>query len=85
MMGNKSDPMTIAEIPKTRRECVRVRLDEFKGSATVHIWTWYLSGDGRWLAGRHGLAIGLHHLPALTDALQRALTVAMETGRLPPS
>lgn len=80
----EAKPVIIAKLPTTWRECVRVALDEYRGTAAIlHIWTWYLSGDGRWLAGRHGLAIGLQHLPPLTGAMQKALSVAIETGRPP--
>lgn len=79
------EPVTIAEIRKNARETIIVKLDQFKGSLILHAWNWYLAPDGRWLAGRSGLAIALHHLPALADALQKALTSAIERGHLPPS
>jgi hypothetical protein len=84
MADAPDDPVTIAEIRKNAREHIIIKLDEFKGSAIVHAWTFYQSTDGRLKAGRNGLAVAIHHLPALADAFQLALAKAIETGRLPP-
>lgn len=85
MTGDPFEPVTIAEIRKNARETIIVKLDQFKGSLILHAWTWYLAPDGRWKAGRNGLALSLHHLPALADALQRAVATALERGHLPPA
>lgn len=84
MSGDKPSPLQVAEIPKNSRELIRVALDEFMGSAVLQVRCWYLKQDGRTGATRNGLTVAVHHLPALADALQKALAIAIETGRLPP-
>ena len=83
MSGPAQEPILVASFPKNTIERVVVKLDTFKGTATIHIRTEYRDPDGRWLATKQGLAIALPHLPALADALQQALAVALQTGRLP--
>lgn len=75
----------IAEIEKSARESIRVALSTFEGTPTLSIWRWYRTPSGELRPGKGGLVVGLRHLPALTEALGRALTAAKEEGRLPPS
>ncbi len=75
-------PILVASFPKNSFERITIRLDSYQGSATIHIRTEYRAPEGRWLAARQGMALALHHLPALADGLQRALSTALETGRL---
>ncbi len=65
MNSETFEPITIAEIQKNRRERIVVRIDQFKGSLILHSWTWIEGPDGRLKAGRNGLALALHHLPAM--------------------
>lgn len=82
-MTGKPEPVTVAELLRNKRERLLVRLDEYAGTSIFQLRVFYLAPDGRLLAGRKGLEIGIQHLPALVDALQSALAIAVQTGRLP--
>lgn len=82
MTGPAQAPLLVTSFPKNSFERITVRLDTYQGSAVISIRTEYRAPDGAWLAARQGMALGLHHLPALADAMQRALSMALETGRL---
>jgi hypothetical protein len=81
MTGSAHAPLVVASFPKNSIERVVIRLDHYQGTATIHIRTEYRA-DNEWLAAKQGMALALHHLPALADGLQRALSMALETGRL---
>ncbi len=74
----------IAEIDKSVRETIRVALAAYEGTSTISIWRWYRTPSGELRPGKGGLVVGLHHLPALSEALVAALATAREKGRLPP-
>lgn len=82
MTGSAHAPLIVARFPKNSFERVVIRLDSYQGSATIHIRTEYRAADDEWFAAKQGMALALHHLPALADGLQRALSMAFETGRL---
>jgi hypothetical protein len=69
----------VAEWPKNDREVVRVVLDEYNGHPLVNARLWF-QGDGGELRPGKGLSVGIRHLPALTEAFTRALTIATEQG-----
>ena len=64
------------------REMIRVRLDVFNGRDVVDVRTWYRSAEGEMKPGRSGLTLSVRHLPALAQALTRALVKARELGLL---
>jgi hypothetical protein len=69
----------IAEWQKNRRETLRVRLDTFQGRAIVDCRCWY-EDDGTLKPGRAGLTVSTRHLPALAEALARAVDIATASG-----
>jgi hypothetical protein len=74
----------IAEWPKNGRETMRVRIDSFKDQAVIDCRAWYPGNDGVLRPGRGGLTVGLRHLPALANALAKAVETANAAGLMPP-
>ncbi len=75
-----SEPVIIASWPKNSRETLMVRLDTFKGQAIVDCRAWYEASDGGIKPGRGGLTLSVRHLPALADAIGKALATATASG-----
>lgn len=73
-------PVTIAEWSRNGRETLRVRLDTFNARTVVDCRCWYADGHGELKPGRRGLTLHVSHLPALSDALNKALRHAEELG-----
>ena len=74
-------PVIIAEWPKNAREVVRVDLHDFnrRHIVSAHVWYW----DAAELKpGKSGLTLAVKHLPALADAIVKALDTAREMGLL---
>jgi hypothetical protein len=69
----------IAEWPRNAREVIRIRLDTFNGHDIVDLRTWFRAEDGSLRPGRAGLTLSTRHLPALADALTKALASASDT------
>ncbi|WP_421695015.1 transcriptional coactivator p15/PC4 family protein [Aestuariivirga sp.] len=65
----------IASWPKNTRETLVVRLDIFRGQPIVDLRTWYGGDDGKLLPGRGGLTVSIRHLPALAEAIRKALEI----------
>jgi hypothetical protein len=83
--GNKSslpDPSTIiiAEWPKNAREIVRVDLHEFNRVHVIGARVWYRDDADEIRPGKSGLTLSVKHLPALADAIGKALARAIELG-----
>lgn len=74
-----SMPVTIAQWDRNAREVVRVDLHEFNGRAVVGCRVWYRDG-AEIKPGKTGLTLSVKHLPALADALGKALAHAIELG-----
>ena len=70
----------IAEWPKNGRETLRVRLDCFKEQPVIDLRAWYEGSDGTLKPGRGGLTVGIRHLPALAEAIAKALAIATVSG-----
>ena len=77
-----SDPLTIASWPKNSRETLQVRLAEFKGQPVIDCRAWYPGSDGELKPGRGGLTLSTRHLPALADAMAKAVAIATASGLL---
>jgi hypothetical protein len=60
---------------------LRVALDRYSGRHTINARVWYRDGD-QIKPGKSGIALGVKHLPALADALGKALAQARELGLL---
>ncbi len=78
---------TIAAIPKSQREEIRVALSEFDSKGTTHDMisarVFYDDG-GQMKPGRNGLNIPVRLLPELVAALRQAEVEACTAGLLPP-
>jgi Transcriptional Coactivator p15 (PC4) len=76
-------PLVIAEWDRNSREVIRVALDRYNGRHTVNCRIWYRDRDDDTLRpGKAGIALGVKHLPALADALGKALARAHQLGLL---
>jgi hypothetical protein len=76
-------PLVIAEWDRNSREVIRVALDRYNGRHTVNPRVWYRDRDDDTLRpGRSGIALGVKHLPALSDAMAKALAQARKLGLL---
>jgi hypothetical protein len=75
-------PIIIAEWARNSREVVRVALDQYNGRHTVNARVWYRDADDDLRPGKSGLALSIKHLPALADALQKAMREASTKGLL---
>jgi hypothetical protein len=77
--GAMTDETTIAEwIINNRRERVRVSIEQFKGVHLVNVRKWFEAEDGSLRPGKAGIALNVKHLPQLTEAVIKALSVASE-------
>lgn len=74
-----SFPIVVAEWDRNSREVVRVALDHFNGRHTVNARVWYRDDDAL-KPGKTGITLAVKHLPALADAMAKALTKARELG-----
>lgn len=78
-----SPEIIIAEWAKNGRETLRVRLDTFKDQPVIDCRAWYENSEGLLRPGRGGLTLGIRHLPALADALVKAVETANAAGLMP--
>ncbi len=62
----------IAEIPKNRRETIRVTRESYRGYAFVQLRVWFKAEDGEFRPGKSGIAIAPDKLDAAIAALQAA-------------
>jgi hypothetical protein len=72
-------PLAVAEWNRNAREVIRVALDRYEGRHTIKVRVWYRNGD-EIKPGKSGLALGVKHLPALAEAVAKALVQARELG-----
>ena len=73
--------ITVAEWAKNERELVRVTLDEFNGRPIVDVRVWYRhAASGEQRPGRQGITMSARHLPALANAVNQALDLAVQQG-----
>ncbi len=72
-------PLVIAEWPRNAREVIRVALDKYNGRHTINARVWYRDDDTL-KPGKSGMTLAVKHLPALADALGKALAQARELG-----
>jgi hypothetical protein len=73
-------PTIISEWAKNARETIRVSLDSFNGSPIICVRTFCRADDGELRPGRQGMALGIKHLPALSEAIDKALAEAKARG-----
>jgi len=75
-----SEAGIIAEWPINKRETARVSIELYKGAWLINFRKWYEAEDGELRPTRHGVALGVRHLPRLADAINQALSIARERG-----
>ena len=78
-------PVIVAEWNRNDREVVRVALDRYNGRETIDIRAWWQDAEGGWRPGRSGLTLAVKHLPALANALAKALQRARVLGLIEPA
>jgi hypothetical protein len=88
--GNRAattDPnvVIVAEWPLSRGDRAPVSIEKFNNAWLINLRKWYEADDGQLRPGRHGIALGIKHLPQLAEAITDALSLARERGILPPS
>lgn len=69
----------VAEWDRNARERVRVEIGQYNGRDTINARVWYWDDDVL-KPGRAGLTLAVKHLPALADAMAKALAKARELG-----
>lgn len=75
-------PDIISEWDKSGNEVIRVALDTFNGKPILSVRCWYRpGGTGELRPGKNGIAIGARHIPALAEAINRALALTSERER----
>jgi hypothetical protein len=77
-----SFPIVVAEWPRNSREVVRVSIDVYNGRHTVNARIWFYDDADELRPGRTGIVLAVKHLPALADALTKALGAARDAGLL---
>jgi hypothetical protein len=75
-------PLIIAEFYRKAGEVVRISLDNYNGRHTIDVRVWYRDGDDALKPSKAGLTLGVKHLPALADAMVKALAQARQLGLL---
>ena len=75
--------MTIAELPKSATEDVRIQLRRYFGKSYVSLRVWWTRDDGTQVATRKGVTLPLDMLPGILGALQAAEREAINAGMLP--
>jgi hypothetical protein len=73
-------PIFVAEWDRNSREVVRVALDHYNGRHTINARVWYHDDNDVLKPGKTGIDLAVKHLPALADAMAKALTVARDLG-----
>jgi hypothetical protein len=73
-------PVVVAQWDRNARQVVRVTVDHYKGCDTIDLRGWYHDPKGGFKPTPSGLTLAIWHLPALIDALTKALDVANELG-----
>ena len=74
-------PLIVAAWDRNAREIVRVALDRYQGRHTIDVRTCFRDGD-QVKPSRSGITLAVKNLPALADALGKALIAARELGLL---
>jgi hypothetical protein len=82
MASKKRDPITVAEWRRSRRECIRISLEQYRGRNVVSLWTFWTGEDGKEHAGRHGISLDVSHTPKLARGFKRAERRAKKIGLL---
>lgn len=68
-----SEPITLATFPRSREVEICANLTNYRGKALIDLRQFWLNDDGIWCPTKKGAAVRLDELPALINALTRAL------------
>jgi hypothetical protein len=82
MASKKRDQITVAEWRRSRRELIRIRLEQYRGRNVVSLWTFWTGEDGKEHAGRQGISLDVSHTPKLAKAFKKARLIATKRGLL---
>jgi hypothetical protein len=66
----------IAEIEKNSREVIRVTLGDFNGRPIAGARVWFRADDSGWRPSKAGIAFKVELLPAVAEAMARAVDQA---------
>jgi hypothetical protein len=80
---SNADPVIVAEWSLNKREALRVSVELYNGVWLINFRKWFQAGDGKVRPGKHGIALGVKHLPRLSEAATKALTIALERDLIP--
>lgn len=64
--------MIIAEIPKNRREVIRVECSEYQGHKLANVRVWFRTEDDELRPSKKGVSIKLQHAEEVAKALLEA-------------
>jgi hypothetical protein len=73
-------PRVVSEWQRNDRELLRVSLDQFNDHFTIGVRTWQRDPQGTFRPHKNGLTVGVKHLPALAEAIAKALHQAHDLG-----
>lgn len=76
-----SDGETLATIARGPKERIVIELREYRGRRFLDLREYFRTADGRWQATRRGVAIKLHELRGVHEAIEKACTLAENAGR----
>ncbi len=82
--GDTAFPIIVAEWPRNGRELVRIALDYYRSCFTIDVRSWWRDTDGVFKPSPRGLTLAVKHVPALADALSKALQRAELLGLIEP-
>lgn len=66
----------LAAIKRGQREELRLSLSTFKGRPFLSLRLWLQPESGEWIPTRKGCSVRLHEVPAVQEALAKALELA---------
>lgn len=73
MSRPRSESTPLAAFPTGAKSETRVSLDTYGGRTFANLRDWYQSRDGTWKPTRRGVTINVADLPALAEAVSRAI------------
>jgi hypothetical protein len=81
--GKAAADRIFGQIPTRRGEQLRIALSNFKGATYLAIRVWFTDDDGEMKPTGKGVNIKVEHLPAIADAIGKALKAARADGLVP--
>jgi hypothetical protein len=72
----------IAQIWKNKTECIKVSIDEYKGTTFINCRVYYKNAQGQWLPTAKEIAINNDSINKVIDALMEARKVLRNSDDL---